>query len=114
MRTSAVVMIAIVATAMGYLFGRIGRPDSPVTITPVPSESHQEATSETPVQVSRTNVPVSSPTEDPAEPLLAAFNMPDGAGKRREIRISMNAWLAADGADDPLNRVGDISVYLTV
>ena len=53
---------------------------------------------ETPEQASESLIVAPAPTEDPKARLLAAINMPDGIEQRREIRTSMNAWLAADGA----------------
>ena len=98
MRASAVVLMVIVATAIGYFIGRDGRSDSPVAPSQAPSEPHQVAMRETPEQASESLIVAPAPTEDPKARLLAAINMPKGVERRREIRISMNAWLAADGA----------------
>ena len=107
MRASAVVLMVIVATAIGYVAGRDGRSDSPVAASQAPSEPHQVAMRETPEQASESLV-APAPTEDSAARLLAAIDMPEGVERRREIRVSMNAWLAADGAAALTIATGDL------
>ena len=122
MRASAVALIVIVATAIGYFMGRDGRSDSLVATSQAPSEPHQVAMRETPEQASESLIVAPAPTEDPAARFLAAINMPDGIEQRREIRTSMNAWLAADGAaalaiateDSRFKEIADQMVRLAV
>ena len=107
MRASAVVLMVIVAAAIGHVAGRDGRSDSLVAASQAPSEPHQVAMRETPEQASESLV-APAPTEDSAARLLAAIDMPEGVERRREIRVSMNAWLAADGAAALTIATGDL------
>ena len=106
MRASAVVLMVIVAMVIGYFIGRDGRSDSSVAMQ-APPEPHRFAIRETPEQASESLVVALAPTEDPAERLLAAINMPEGFERRRETRVWTNAWLAADGAGALAIATGD-------
>ena len=101
MRTSTVVLMALVASAIGFFAGRASVPDP----APPIAEPPQATTSNLPVPAF--GAPDGMAPTDARTRLLRALRQP-AAERNRAVRLAMNAWLAADGAaalaavrDDP-------------
>ena len=91
MRTSAILFMALVASAAGFFAGRASLPDPD---TPVAEPTRVDVSNLPEPGLAAPHIPE---PKDPRADLLRALELP--AGERgRSVRLAMNAWLAADGA----------------
>ena len=106
MRTSAILLLALVTAAIGFFGGRASVPDPTLPIAGAAQATAPDRAAPEPA-LPRLPLPDVAAHANPRAELLRALELP-APGRNRAIRLAINAWLAADGAaaitaarDDP-------------